>query len=137
MLVIMDKIKVFIDFHIYAILEFDILIGYPLENLIKEKPSYRSLSKEFRKTASATHLEIPMVEHHPNNELFEEVKFISPFVLLEFSCEMEHSSPPSLKPKSCLSSHPSIVLDSDRDSTLVLHNISFESKNFLCHGHRA
>jgi hypothetical protein len=102
--VIMDKIKVFIDFHIYAILEFDILIGYPLENLIKEKPFYRSLSKEFRKIASATHLEIPMVEHHPNNELFEEVKFISPFVLLEFSCEMEHSSPPSLKPKSYPSS---------------------------------
>jgi hypothetical protein len=28
--VIIDKIEVFIDFHIYAILEFDILIGYLL-----------------------------------------------------------------------------------------------------------
>jgi hypothetical protein len=28
-LVIIDKIEVFIDFHIYDILEFDILIGYP------------------------------------------------------------------------------------------------------------
>jgi hypothetical protein len=35
--VIIDKIKVFIDFHIYTILEFDILIGYPLENLFQEK----------------------------------------------------------------------------------------------------
>jgi hypothetical protein len=32
--VIINNIEVFIDFHIYAILEFDILIGYPLENLI-------------------------------------------------------------------------------------------------------
>ena len=39
MLVIIDKIEVFIDFHIYAILEFDILIGYPQENLIQENPS--------------------------------------------------------------------------------------------------
>jgi hypothetical protein len=35
-LVIIDKTKVHLDFHIYAILEFDILIGYPLENLIKK-----------------------------------------------------------------------------------------------------
>ena len=27
--IIIDKIEVFIDFHIYAILEFDIFIGYP------------------------------------------------------------------------------------------------------------
>ena len=39
--VIFDKIEVLIDFHIYAILEFDILIGYPLENLIQEKHSWR------------------------------------------------------------------------------------------------
>ena len=28
-----DKIEVFIYFHIYAILEFDLLIGYPIEKL--------------------------------------------------------------------------------------------------------
>jgi hypothetical protein len=32
--VIIDKIEVSIDFHIYSILEFDILIGYALKNLI-------------------------------------------------------------------------------------------------------
>jgi hypothetical protein len=32
-----DEIEVFIDFHMYAILEFDLLIGHPLENLIQEK----------------------------------------------------------------------------------------------------
>jgi hypothetical protein len=36
--IIIEKIKVFIDFHIFAILEFNLLIGYPVENLFKEKP---------------------------------------------------------------------------------------------------
>jgi hypothetical protein len=31
-----DETEVHLDFHIYAILEFDFLIGYPLENLIQE-----------------------------------------------------------------------------------------------------
>jgi hypothetical protein len=35
--IIIDKIEVFIDFHMYAILEYDLLIGHPLENLIQEK----------------------------------------------------------------------------------------------------
>jgi len=34
-----NKIEDFIDFHIFAILEFDLLIGYPLEKLFQEKPS--------------------------------------------------------------------------------------------------
>ena len=72
--VIIDKIKVFIDFHIYAILEFDILIGYPLENLIQEKPSYGSLDEKFGKTTSAIpifHPEIPMAKHNPNQQTFQ------------------------------------------------------------------
>jgi hypothetical protein len=74
--VIIDKIKVFIDFHIYAILEFDILIGYPIEKLLKEKPSHGSLDEKFGKTASAIpifHLEIPMTKHNPNRDPVEEV----------------------------------------------------------------
>jgi hypothetical protein len=35
--------------------------------------------------------------------------------------EIEHIPSPSLKPKSCPSGHPNVVLDSDRDSTLILH----------------
>ena len=31
--VIIDKIEVSIDFHIYAILEFELIIGHPLDNL--------------------------------------------------------------------------------------------------------
>jgi hypothetical protein len=81
--VIIDKIEVSIDFHIYAILEFDILIGYPLENLIQEKPSQGSLNEKLEETAFATSIscpENPMAKQHSNHDQFEEVKFISPFV---------------------------------------------------------
>jgi len=42
-----------------------------------------ALKEEFEKTASAmsiSHLENPMAKHHPNHDLFEEEKFIFPFV---------------------------------------------------------
>ena len=57
--VIIDKIEVSIDFHIYVILEFDILIGYPLENLIQEKCSHGGLEEKLRITASATPIPCP------------------------------------------------------------------------------
>ena len=78
-----NKIEVFIDVHIFAILEFDLLIGCPLEILFQEKPSHGSLDEKFGKTASAIPIPYPknlMVEHHPKNDSFEEVKFISLFV---------------------------------------------------------
>jgi hypothetical protein len=52
--VIIEKIEVSIDFHIYSILEFDILIGYPLKNLIKEKPSHGGLDEKLGTSAFAT-----------------------------------------------------------------------------------
>ena len=71
-----DKIKVFIDFNIFAILEFDLLIGYPLDKLFQEKYPHGSLTKKFGKTASVTHLEIPKAEYLPKHSPFEEAKFI-------------------------------------------------------------
>jgi hypothetical protein len=58
--VIISKIEVFIDFHIYAILEFDLLIGHPLENLLQEKSSDRGLDENVGKTAFATHTSCPV-----------------------------------------------------------------------------
>ena len=81
--VVIDKIEVSIDFHIYAILEFDILIGYPLENLIEEKPSHGGLDEKLGTTASATPTpcpKSPKAKQQPNHNPFEEVKFMSPFV---------------------------------------------------------
>jgi len=63
----------------------------------------------------------PGVLHLPNHYPFEEAKFISPFVLPKLACEIERTPSPSLEPKSCPSGHPNIVLDSGRDSTLILH----------------
>jgi hypothetical protein len=43
-----------LDFHIYAILDFDLLIGYQLAKLFKEKPSYGSLDEKLGTTTFAT-----------------------------------------------------------------------------------
>jgi hypothetical protein len=91
---------------------------HPLDNLFQEKPSHRSLSEEFGKTASATHLDILMVEHHPNNDLCEEVEFITPLI----------SPSSSLEPKSCPSSHPNFVLDYGQNSMLILHDKSLRNR---------
>jgi hypothetical protein len=37
------------DFYIFAILEFDLLIGYPLDKLFEEKPSHGSLMRSLGK----------------------------------------------------------------------------------------
>jgi len=143
--VIMDKIKVFIDFHIYAILEFDILIGYPLENLIQEKPSHGGLDEKLGTTASATPIPCPkslMAKQHPNHDLFEEVKIISPFV--SHPCEIERPSSPSLKHKPCPSSHPNenfcardnplapTLEIEEKDSTVEHESFSFEIPHVSC-----
>ena len=98
-----EKTEVLLDFHIFAILNFDLLIGHPFKILFQEKPSHGSLSEEFGKATSAAHLDIPKAEHHPNNDMFEEVKFVAPFV----------PSSPSLKHKPCPSGHKNIVHDND------------------------
>jgi hypothetical protein len=109
-----NETKVCLDFHIYAILDFDLLIGYPLEKLFKEKPSHGSLGEKLGTTASATHipsLENPKAKQQPNHNTFEEVKFISPFVSPKLACETERITSPLLEPKSCPPGYPSIILE--------------------------
>ena len=123
--IIIDTIEVFIDFHIFAILEFDLLIGYRLDKLFEEKPSHGSLDEKFGKTTSAIPIfypEIPMAKHHPNHDPFEEVKFISPFISHRFPCETGRPLSPSFGPKPCPSGHQNVILDSGRESTKILHN---------------
>ena len=55
-----NETEVHLDFHIFAILDFELLIGYPFEKLFQKKPTHGSLGEECGKTASATHLENPM-----------------------------------------------------------------------------
>jgi hypothetical protein len=124
-----NEIEVFINFHIFAILEFDLLIGYLLDKIFQEKYPHRSFSEKFGKTTSATHLEIPMVEHIPNEYPFEEVKFISPFISHRFPCETECPPSPLLKLKQCPSGRQNVVLDNGRDSMLILQDLSLEIVN--------
>ena len=93
-----NETEVHLDFHIFAILDFELLIGYPFEKLFQKKPTHGSLGEECGKTASAT-LENPMVEHYPNHNLSKEVKFISLFISCRLSSEAEHPSPTSLECK--------------------------------------
>jgi hypothetical protein len=77
-----------------------------------------------RTTASATPIPYPessKAKQQPNHNPFEEVKFVSPFISPKLACETECIPSPSLEPKSCPSGHPNVVLDSDRDSTLILY----------------
>ena len=52
-----NKTEVHLDFHIFAILDFDLVIGYPFEKTFQEKRTHGSLNKE---TAFASCLESPM-----------------------------------------------------------------------------
>ena len=128
---IINRIEVFIDFHIFAILEFDLLIVYPLDKLSQVKTSYGSLNKKLGTTASATPIpcpECPKAKQQPNHNLFEEENLIFPFVSPKLAYETEQSSSPSLEPKPCPSGHPNFVLNG-QDSTLIVHDVSLKKEN--------
>ena len=61
MLIEINKTEVHLDFHIFAILDFDLLIGYPFEKPFEEKPTHGSLNKE---TTFASCLESLMMKQH-------------------------------------------------------------------------
>jgi len=76
---IVDKIEVNLDFHIFNILDFDLLQGSPFEKLLI---SHRNLDKKLRKTASATVscLENSMAKHFPEPNPLDEMMHESPFI---------------------------------------------------------
>src|SRR6185312_2596298 len=80
---IIDKIELNLDFHIFDVLDFDLLLGSPFEKLLT---SQGSLDKKLRKTASATVscLENSMAKHFPEPNPFEEIMHESPFIPSEF-----------------------------------------------------
>ena len=70
---IIDKIEVNLDFHIFDILDFDLLLGFPLEKLLS---SQGSLDEMLRKTSSATGtfcLENSMANHFLEPNPLEEM----------------------------------------------------------------
>jgi hypothetical protein len=120
-----DKTEVHLDFHIYAILEFDLLIGHPREKLFQEKPFHGGLDEKLGTTASAIPIPCPKrpkAKQQPNHNPFEEAKFISLFFSPRLASETEHPLPTSLERKPCPSGHKPIVLGNDRDTTLTMHD---------------
>ena len=115
---------------------------HPLDKLFKEKPSHGSLDEKFGKTASVVpifHPEIPMAKHNPNQDLVEEVKFISWFI--SHPSEDEHPSSPSLAFEPCPSGQNLCAMDNLRARTLELkkndstnshEGSSFETHRISC-----
>ena len=76
---IVDKIEVNLDLHIFDILDFDLLLGSPFEKLLT---SQGRLDKKLRKSASATVscLENFMAKHFPKPNPLKEMMHESPFI---------------------------------------------------------
>ena len=74
-----DKLEVHLDFYIYDILDFDLLLGLPLEKLLA---SHGSLDEKLREMGSATatpHLENRLAKFLPEQNPLEEMMHTSPF----------------------------------------------------------
>ena len=137
MLLTLDKIEVHLDFHIFDVLDFDLLLGLPLEKLLA---SHGSLDEKLRETSSATatpHLENLLAKPLPEQNPLEEMMHTSPFIpsepillgVLESSkeynskdslhfCEDECSSSPVTEFEPVPAGQEYVVLDYDRESTL-------------------
>ena len=74
-----DKIEVHLDFHIYDILDFDLLLGLPLEKLLAP---HGSLDQKLRESDSATatpRLENLLAKPLPKQNLLKTMVHTSPF----------------------------------------------------------
>ena len=83
-LLTLDKIEAYLDFHIFNILNFDLLIGYPLENSLTSLQG--SLAELPRETAFATAtscLENLLAKPLPEQNPLEEMMHTSPFISSE------------------------------------------------------
>ena len=97
-----DKIEMHLDFYIYDILDFDLLLGLPLEKLLAY---HGSLDEKLKGTSSATatphlekHLAKPLPEKNPLKEMMHTSPFISsePILLGVLESSKEYDSEDSL-----------------------------------------
>ena len=111
--VTIDKIEVNLDFHIFDILNFDLLIGYPLKN-IHHSPQ-GSLHKLGEMTSASTCLENSMAKPCPKHNPLEEMH--------------EQISSSTIEFEPFLPSPHGVVLNHDRDTTTIFHDESLEIEN--------
>ena len=77
--IVVDKIKVHLDFHIFAILDFDLLLGFHLESLCLVSTSQASLNQTPRKTSDPSPASLPsepLVDPSPKHTLLDETFFV-------------------------------------------------------------
>jgi hypothetical protein len=104
---LIDKVKVNLDFHIFDVLDLDLILVYLLEKLLNA--SRGSLDDKLREAASATtplfsenYMEKPLLKQNPLKEMMH----VPPFTLskpilvevVEFSTPQEYDSEDPLDP---------------------------------------
>jgi len=153
MLVRHEDVEIILDFHVFDVQDFNLLIGHPIEKLLMDALTQRKLDVHLGKEISSAKIAIAtnsMVEPSLDYEPFVEVKGIllvdSPESLLgkvaeKFiekeddpaepidisKFEIPHKPPIEFEP---LPAGPEyVVLDHDRDSTMIIQNNSLEMDN--------
>jgi hypothetical protein len=148
---LVDKIKVNLDFHIFDVLDLDLLLGSHIEKLLDAPRG--SLDKKLWETVFAiTPLfsENAMVTPLPKQNPFKEMMHVSPLAsskpvlaeLVEFSisqefdsedqlhlCEAERSSLPLIDFEPFPTGLYHVASDRGRESTLFIHDASLEIGN--------
>ena len=87
-----DNIKMGLDFHVFDILDFDIMIGHPLEKLFIEPPTLGDLDIKLGRDTffiPITHAKNSVAESLPYSKLPEEVMLVSPFESPESALEKD------------------------------------------------
>jgi len=144
-LLTLDKIEVHLDFHIFEILDSDLLIGHPLESSLTSHGSQAGLLRDTIFATAISCSENLLAKPLPEQNSLEEMMHTSPFIssepiLLEsseeydmednlHSCEDERSSSTSTEFEPPPDGPESIVLNLDREITLIFHDVSLEMEN--------
>jgi hypothetical protein len=148
---LVDKIKVNLDFQVFDVLDLDLLLGSHTEKLLDA--SRGSLDKKLSEAVSATtplFSKKSMVTPLPKQNMFEEIMHVSLFAssepvlieLVEFStsqeydledplhlCEDKRSSSPLIDFEPLPTRLYHVVFDHDQDSTSSFHDASLEMEN--------
>jgi hypothetical protein len=148
---LVDKIKVILDFHVFDVLDLHLLLGSHIEKLFNA--SRGSLDKKLREAVSSTtplFSENSMVTPLPRQNPFKEMMHVSPLVssepvldeLVELFTSQEYdsddprhlyederSSSPLMEFEHLPTGSYHVVFDRGRESTLFLHDASLEMEN--------
>ena len=151
--VIHDSNEVILDFHVFEVQDFNILIGHPIEKHLINTPrvgrfNFSLGGNEFSLPFSQSRF--ALTDFLPKDKYAEEVTTVLPSESPESFLEndvsdfiekevdsgetfelpiLEPPSQPPIKPKSCPSSPQDVVLNNFQEITPILHDTSFDKEN--------